>query len=271
MAKYRQIMTSFWTDPWVLELTPEQKYFYLYLLTNSKVKQCGIYEISKKQMEYETGYTSDTITKLLSLFQEWKKIRYSMKTHEICIINFPKYNFTASDKVKKCIRKEFGEVKDKRLIPYVYGIDTLYIDYKYPMDSVSIDYVNNKEEEEKEKEEEKEEGGFEDVALKILGFFGFNFSNKDKYQMTVSFLNKIKKQGLYDDFLMKLESYILYKKHSEEKLHGFKNFLGSESNNFKDGGWNQDNWDYKLKTLKINSKGGYGYANKKQRKSIRKS
>jgi hypothetical protein len=76
-------MTSFWTDPWVLELTPEQKYFYLYLLTNSKVKQCGIYEISTKQMEYETGYTSDTITKLLHLFQDWKKIKYSMKTHEI--------------------------------------------------------------------------------------------------------------------------------------------------------------------------------------------
>jgi hypothetical protein len=223
-------------------------------------------------MEYETGYTSDTITKLLSLFQDWGKIKYSMKTHEICIINFPKYNFTTSEKVKKCIRKEFGEVKDKDLIPYVYGIDTLYIDYLYPMDSLSKVYGNNQKEKEEEKEEEekKENSDVGEISVKILSLFGFNSSNKDKYQMTLSFINTIKKQGLYEEFLRKFDSYKEYKKLSEEKLHGFKNFFGSESNNYKEGGWNQDNWEYKLKMLKDRSNGKYSYANQKQRKSIRK-
>ena len=32
MAKYRQLYTEFWSDSFVLELTPEEKYFYLYLM-----------------------------------------------------------------------------------------------------------------------------------------------------------------------------------------------------------------------------------------------
>ena len=50
MAKYRQLHTTFWNDSLILDLTPEQKYFYIYLLTNPNVTQCGIYEISIKQM-----------------------------------------------------------------------------------------------------------------------------------------------------------------------------------------------------------------------------
>ena len=31
MAKYRQLHTTFWDDTLILDLTPEQKYFYIYL------------------------------------------------------------------------------------------------------------------------------------------------------------------------------------------------------------------------------------------------
>ncbi|MBX4258447.1 hypothetical protein [Clostridium estertheticum] len=46
MAKYRQIYTEFWSDTFVLELDSQEKLFYLYLLTNTKSTQCGIYELS---------------------------------------------------------------------------------------------------------------------------------------------------------------------------------------------------------------------------------
>ncbi|TKI91171.1 replication protein, partial [Bacillus wiedmannii] len=36
MAVYRPVHVSFWQDSFVLDLTPEEKYFYLYLMTNSK-------------------------------------------------------------------------------------------------------------------------------------------------------------------------------------------------------------------------------------------
>ncbi|RKH69918.1 DNA replication protein DnaD, partial [Corallococcus sp. AB032C] len=56
MAKFRQIHVDFWQDSFVIELTPEEKYFYLYLMTNSKTSQCGIYELPKKIIEMDTGY-----------------------------------------------------------------------------------------------------------------------------------------------------------------------------------------------------------------------
>jgi len=36
MAVYRQVQTAFWQDDFVLQLTPEEKYFYLYLLTKQQ-------------------------------------------------------------------------------------------------------------------------------------------------------------------------------------------------------------------------------------------
>lgn len=149
MATFRSIQTSFWTDSWVVQLTPEQKYFYIYLLTNNRVSQCGIYEISLGQIAFETGYNKDTIEKLLKIFETKKKIIFSIQTSEICIINFSKYNFNSSPKVRIHIISELDKVKDRSLIQYLYGIDTIYKGYIYPIDTVS-------QEKEKEKEEKKE-------------------------------------------------------------------------------------------------------------------
>lgn len=43
MAVYRNVQVNFWQDDFVLDLTPEERYFYVYLLTCSKTTQCGIF------------------------------------------------------------------------------------------------------------------------------------------------------------------------------------------------------------------------------------
>lgn len=124
MAVFRKIHTSFWSDPFTQDLTPEQKYFYLYLITNDKTKQCGIYEITKRQICYDTGYNIDTVSKLLEYFIIGDKIRYNSSTNEIAIKNWKKYNDSASPKVQSCINQELKSVKDKTLIEYLYSMDT---------------------------------------------------------------------------------------------------------------------------------------------------
>ncbi|MDR7003053.1 hypothetical protein J2Y67_005608 [Neobacillus niacini] len=40
MAKYRMVRTEFWKNPIVMEeMSPEDKYFFLYLLTNPNTTQ----------------------------------------------------------------------------------------------------------------------------------------------------------------------------------------------------------------------------------------
>ena len=139
MAVYRQIQVSFWEDTFVLDLTPEEKYFYIYLMTNSKTKQCGVYEIPKRVMELETGYNRETVDKLIKRFVEYGKIDYCEETKELLLRNWLKYNSFKSPKVLQCILSEVAKIKH---LPFK----------KYTTDSLSID---SGEEKEKEKEKEK--------------------------------------------------------------------------------------------------------------------
>ncbi|WP_332933497.1 DnaD domain protein [Clostridioides difficile] len=159
MAKYRILQANFWDDGFVLDLTPEEKYFYNYLLTNGRASQCGCYELPFKIMEMQTGYNRETVEKLIKRFIEYGKIKYDSTTKEILIINWSKHNFSKSPKVRTCILKEVESIKNKEFQQYMYRV---CIDYGYPIDTVSIDYgekeKEKEEEEEKEKEKEKEEG-----------------------------------------------------------------------------------------------------------------
>lgn len=149
MAKYRQIHTSFWQDGFVLDLTPEGKYFYLYLMTNSKTTQCGIYELPKKIIAIETGYNDETVTKLLQRFVDYKKIDYFEGSSEIMLTNWIKYNPPDNTNVVKCINKELREVKYKEFANRY--ISTAQSIGEYDMEGlarglqgVREGYVNNK-------------------------------------------------------------------------------------------------------------------------------
>lgn len=111
MAVYRQIQVSFWQDPFVIGLTPEEKYFYVYLMSNSKTSQCGIYELPKRVIEFETGYHRETVDKLLHRFIEYGKILYHDPTQEIMLLNWLKHNSIKSPKVRMCVEKEINGIK----------------------------------------------------------------------------------------------------------------------------------------------------------------
>lgn len=120
MAKYRQLYTEFWSDSFVLELTPEEKYFYLYLISNSKTAQCGIYEISKRIIETETGYNRDTVEKLIKRFCDYQKILYCEDTKELMLINWIKYNSPNNINAIKCVNKELSKVKHKAFLKILF-------------------------------------------------------------------------------------------------------------------------------------------------------
>ena len=153
MAVYRQIHTCFWEDDKVLdEMDLEEKFFYLYLLTNQRVKQCGCYDISWKKITLETTLPKSKIESLLEKFEnEYNIIKYNKKTKEILILNFYKYNWTTSPKVKCCIKSELNDIKDQDFIEYINKM----IEYKYGIDSVSIDLGEEEKENKKNKKKNK--------------------------------------------------------------------------------------------------------------------
>lgn len=113
MAIYRTIQLSFWTDNKVVDdFTPEDKYFYLYLFTNPQTNLCGCYEVSLKTMSDQTGYTKETIERLLDRFENVHQvIKYSKRTKEVLLLNWFKYNWQGG-KQKIGIGNEIENVKD---------------------------------------------------------------------------------------------------------------------------------------------------------------
>lgn len=114
MAIYRTIQMSFWTDTKVVDsFSPEDKYFYLYLMTNPHTNLAGCYEVSMKQVSDETGYAKETVEKLIERMEETHNvIRYSKATKEILILNWSKYNWTKSADFQKPLLKEIDAIKD---------------------------------------------------------------------------------------------------------------------------------------------------------------
>ena len=121
MASYRNIQLAFWTDSKVADdFTPEDKYFYLYLLTNPHTNTCGCYELSIRQMSNETGYSQDTIERLIERFALVHNIiRYSKDNKEILVINWHKYNWTTSEKLRVSILNNINSIKTKSYKDYL--------------------------------------------------------------------------------------------------------------------------------------------------------
>lgn len=140
-GRYRTVQNTFWTDDKVMdEFTPEDKFFYLYLITNPHINISGCYGFSKKQASWETGYTVDTIERLLDRFEKVHQvIAYDKNTKEILIINWHKYNWTSSEKFRQGVIKWIEDIKSDSFREYLQknydGIDTVWIPYGEGMDT----------------------------------------------------------------------------------------------------------------------------------------
>lgn len=122
MAKYRTVRVDFWNHLNVLEkMNPEEKYFYLYLLTNPQTTQIGIYKITKKQMAFDLGYSIETVHSLMDRFMDHHKlVRYNPETRELAIKSWGEFNLRKGGKtVMDCVISELLEVEDYSLIHYV--------------------------------------------------------------------------------------------------------------------------------------------------------
>lgn len=123
MATSRFLHTDFWKDDFFMELTPEDKYFYIYILTNDRCSQCGIYHFGVKFAAVELGYSEDTVKTLLNRFVKHGKILYNEKNGEVMIINWYKYNMNLNNKnTRVCINTCLKKIKTVEFIKNFYHL-----------------------------------------------------------------------------------------------------------------------------------------------------
>lgn len=122
MAVKRLVDVDFWENKMVLEtMSAEDRYFYLFLLTNPCVRQLGVYRITLSKAVYYTGYNKDSLNTLFDRFENsYGMIRYNRDTDEVAIKNYLKHSIITGGKpVLDLLLKDAAEVKDKSLLTYI--------------------------------------------------------------------------------------------------------------------------------------------------------
>lgn len=124
MAIYRNVQLSFWTDNKVLDdFTPEDKFFYIYLLTNPQTNICGCYEFSYSEISKQIGYSKETILRLLERFEkEHEIIKFDKKNKEILILKWYKHNWSTSEKTLVGVENVAKYIKTQEFKEYVLNI-----------------------------------------------------------------------------------------------------------------------------------------------------
>lgn len=111
MEVFTRVERSYWQDEFILELTPEQKFFYLYLMTNNKVNTLGAYVFPLTMSTVELGYNKETVLKLLDHFAQVGKIIWDETTKEVFLLNWPKRNWNRKTATLRALKKDFDALK----------------------------------------------------------------------------------------------------------------------------------------------------------------
>ncbi|MCY3024919.1 hypothetical protein [Aerococcus loyolae] len=172
MTVRRVVPTSFWRSLEALDhYSQEERYFALYLMTNPKCSQVGIYSLPKRLIAFETGLSLDQVDRLLDRFsQDFKKIAYSHTHQEVTLLHSLSYSiFVGGRPVMDLLEKELSLVQDTDLIEATFeAMRDFWLKSSRRVDQAIMQlfvkeikkrrYVAGDDEKDKEVESDKEDG-----------------------------------------------------------------------------------------------------------------
>lgn len=128
MEVFTKVERGYWQDEFILELTPEQKFFYLYLMTNNKMNTLGAYVFPLTMSTVELGYNKETVLKLLDHFAQVGKIIWDETTKEVFLLNWPKRNWNRKTATLRALKKDFDALKSPMLREKISAMLSAFID-----------------------------------------------------------------------------------------------------------------------------------------------
>lgn len=119
---FTKINRNYWQSDIAIELTPEERYFHIYLLTNSNVNTLGCYHFSIKNMVRETGYNEETLEKMLLKMQYLGIIKVDRKTCEVLLLDWGEDNWNRKTVTLRAIKSGIKELKSEILLNELTGL-----------------------------------------------------------------------------------------------------------------------------------------------------
>ncbi len=114
-ATYSKIQRNFWETDTARDMTPEEKYFWLYLQTNANVNTLGCYVFRMRRAQDETGYNRETLEKLLTKLEQGGRIYYDGQTGEVFLRHWSEISWGKKTATLRAIAGDWKEVQSGRL------------------------------------------------------------------------------------------------------------------------------------------------------------
>jgi hypothetical protein len=204
MANFKQIQVRIWQDNWFLSLTPEEKLFWIYIITNEHSHISGLYELAKPLISPCTGIKD--WEKILAKFEKDGKIRtykdwiyiINKRKHQpisnnvrdnanISIENYFKENSEIYDKVNKPLEATSSPLKP--LQPKSTTLSEIEIEIEREIERETIN--NNAT---------KSVAKTDSINLVMEKFYefnpGLNFGNKTQRKATEDLIKKFTLENL---------------------------------------------------------------------------
>ena len=135
MARYRSILTKIWKDEKFQNFSKDDKYLFLYLLSNEQTSESGVYHITPKTIFQETDLPIEVAIKGLKSGLQGA-IEYDGKENLVWVVNFLKYQQNRSpnmiisirNDIKLCMNKSF--IKQHFIKHYNIILDDINLNLK---------------------------------------------------------------------------------------------------------------------------------------------
>lgn len=208
--KTRIIQTRFWDDNFIVNANKDTRYLYMYLLTCQYINLCGIFQLSDKKIQFETGLTGKEFEMAKNELIENKKVFF--KDGWVKILNAEKNNkYTNSPSNEKPYNAELDKVPEDILEFFNSSVGSTVhssVDSNIKYKTRNIKYKNKNIKQEKEK-----------VLLVENSSNNFSFAKfkKEKDQILEDALEKYPDK----DCRKAIESFI---EKNEAKNYKYKNY-----------------------------------------------
>ena len=165
----------------------------LWLLTNPKTTQLGIYEISLKAAASELGYSRECVHVLLDRFSRvYKIIIWNEGTGEVAIKNYLRHSIVKGGKpVEDCLWKEINAVSDRDLVRQVFQHLRKYNDLNETVVKVISMFLGNENDNENDNDNDNDDSYHESHDDSLPAILPNNVRKTHDYEGVRELFNNI--------------------------------------------------------------------------------
>lgn len=109
MGKTADVHQSIWSDPWYVDLRPDGKLLYLWAITTQHGNLAGLFTVSRRHIEFETGLSPARFDQALR--DVHPKVLYHEDTGSLWVVGRAKRVRSKTPQIAKSVAKAVAEIE----------------------------------------------------------------------------------------------------------------------------------------------------------------